>query len=97
MPGLSFALDSAGLRPSYHRTMQHLAIMLALFASILSGRYLVSGLRTGKVATFSQLPLGWISRKQRPGWYWATVAIWLVGMLVGAFFAVTWMREIVAH
>jgi hypothetical protein len=73
-----------------------LAILLAIFASCLSTYYLVNGLKSGQVEIFSKASTGKIARVSRPGWYWATIAIWLAGMLLGAYYAASWAVALAA-
>ena len=73
-----------------------LALLLAGFACCLCAYYLVTGLWSGQVEIFSKLSMGKIARLQRPGMFWATIAIWVVGMLVAAYYFVVWAAALAA-
>jgi hypothetical protein len=73
-----------------------LAVLVAALASLLSGYYVATGLRSGRVESFSKSGFGQIARKSRPGWYWASIAIWVVGALISADYAVRWAIALAA-
>ena len=76
--------------------MNVFATILAAFATCLCGYYFVAGLRSGQVEIFNKFSAGAFARRSRPGWYWATIVIWLVCAVSAGSYSVTWALALAA-